>query len=275
MNASHDLEQRIADYYETEAPRRAPDWLGERILASVDTTPQRRTMLGRPWRFPAMTSFAKLAAGAVAMVAFATVGMTLVSLPAAGPGAPAPSEALSSPSATPAPSAPVPGALPPPLTERFESTSHGISMDYPAGWQTRRATERWTDGVINFDAPGVDIIFDPARGDDLYFAVASEPLDGRPDHAWRDDLTLPCPGGGGGGTLTFDGASGWVFTCGGTPGRRSAILAKDNHGYAIVLYLGDEGLIDTYTDAWFVSVLETLDLRAEDAPDAANPTESP
>jgi hypothetical protein len=265
MNAIHDLEQRIADYYETEAPHRAPDWLGDRILASVDTTPQRRTMLGRPWRFPAMNSFAKLAAGAVAIVAFATVGLTLVSPPAAGPGATAPSEAPSSPSATPAPSTPVSGALPPPLTERFESTSHGISMDYPAGWQTRRATERWTDGVINFDAPGVDIIFDPARGDDLYFAVASEPLDGRLDHAWRDDLTLPgCPGGAGGGTTTFDGASGWVFTCGGLPGRRhSAILATDAHGYAIVLYLGDEGLIDTYTDTWFVSVLETLDLRAE------------
>jgi hypothetical protein len=49
----------------------------------------------------------------------------------------------------------------------------------------------------------------------------------------------------------------------------------ETHGYAIVLYLGDAGLIDTYTGAWFVSVLETLDLRAAGEPNPSNPTATP
>lgn len=151
-------------------------------------------------------------------------------------------------------------------------------MDYPAGWQTRPATELWTDGVLSFGASGVDVIFDPMRREDLYFAIASEPLGGRPDDVWGADVTMPkCPGGHGGSVLTFDGASGWVVRCGGGgPGsRQSAILATDTRGYALMLYYGEEGLLDTYSDTWFVSVLETLDLRAEDAPDASNPSESP
>ena len=246
-----------------ELTRRTRQQVGWRTV----TTPQRPTVLGRPWRFPPITSLAKLAVGAVAVVTISAIGLTVLRPPAVGPLAPASHEPSSSPSAP----------LPPPLTERFHSAHNGISMDYPAGWQTRPATERWTDGVIGFGASGVDIIFDPIRGEDLYFAVASEPTGGRPDHVWRRDVTLPdCPGGHGGGVLTFDGASGWVVTCGGTPvGTHSALLTNETHGYAIVLYLGDEGLINTYTGPWFVSVLETLDLREEDAPDASKPSESP
>lgn len=266
MNSTDDLERRMADHYQNEAPPRAPNWLLTRALDVIDTTPQRRTVFGRPWRTGPMPSLAKLAAGVVAMVTIAAVGATVLRVPSVGPAATASPEVSS-----------LPAALPPPLTERFDSTFNGISMDYPAGWQTRPATERWTDGVINFGASGVDIIFDPTRGEDLYFALASEPTGGRPDHVWREGLTGPkCPGGHGGSVLTFDGASGWVVTCGGSPvGTHSALLTNDTHGYAIVLYLGDEGLIDTYTGLWFVSVLDRLDLRAEDEPTASNPSESP
>lgn len=266
MNATQNLEQRIADFYATEPPTRAPDWLLARALDTIDTTPQQRTGLGRPWRFPPMTSFAKLAVGAVAIVTISVIGATVLRPTWVGPAA----------TASPGPSS-LPSALPPPLTERFDSTLNGISIDYPAGWQTRPATELWTDGVLSFGASGVDIIFDPTRPEDLYLAMASEPLRGRSDDVWAGDLTLPwCPGGHGGSVLTFDGASGWVVSCGGSPvGRQSALLVTDTRGYAFVLYLGDEGLADTYGDRWFVSLLETVDLRAEDAPDASNPSESP
>jgi hypothetical protein len=160
-----------------------------------------------------------------------------------------------------------PAPPPPPLTERFDSALNGISIGYHGGWQVRPAMERWTDGVLGFDASGVDVIFDPTRREDLYLAVASEPLDGRTDDAWRESVTLPaCPGGHGAGVLTFDGAKGWVVACGGRAAgaAHSATLATDTQGYAILVYLGEVGLADTYTNAWFVSVLETLDLRGSD-----------
>ncbi len=171
----------------------------------------------------------------------------------------------------PEPTAATPSPTPPqspitllPLTERFDSALNGISMGYPAGWQTRQAAEPWTDGVLGFDAAGVDIIFDPTSGEDLYFALASEPLRGRLDHVWRESLTLPeCPGGHGGGVRTVDGATGWVVACGGArAGSRvdSALLVTDTRAYAIVLYAGSERLAETYSFDWFWSVVQTLDL---------------
>jgi hypothetical protein len=276
MNAKYDLEHRIADHYAAEAPTRAPDWVLERILTSVDSTHQRRIALGWPWRTPTMSStLAKLGATVAAVAAVGVVAVALSSSIFVGPAGSASPEP-STDASLPVPRSSAPVSLPPHLTNRFDSRLNGISMNYPAGWQTRPATEPWTDGVIGFDAPGVDVILDPARGEDLYFALASEPLGGRTDDSWTRSLTLPtCPGGHGGGVLTFDGASGWVVTCGGGPVVvHSAVLTNDTHGYAIVLYLGDDGLIDTYTSAWFVSVLETLDLRADEEPRASNPSES-
>lgn len=263
MTSTDDLERRLADHYQNEAPARAPNWLLTRAIDTMDITPQRRTVFGRPWRIAPMSSLAKLAAGAVALVTITAVGATVLRQPSVNPAAPASSVPSSSPSAP----------LPPPLTERFDSTLNGISMAYPAGWQTRPAIEAWTDGAINFDAPGVDIIFDPARGELLYLAVASEPIDGRPDEVWREGLTLPCgPGGHSGGTRTFDGASGWVAICGGT---QSALLTNGTHHYAIVLYTFDKKLVDTYNWRWFESVLETLDVHGEEEPVAPTPSGSP
>ena len=39
MNANHDLERRLADFYATEAPPRAPDRVLESVLATIDTHP--------------------------------------------------------------------------------------------------------------------------------------------------------------------------------------------------------------------------------------------
>ena len=268
MNAKHDVERRLTDHYATEAPSRAPDWLLGRALGTVDITPQRRTVRGRSWRISPMPSPGRLAVGALAIVTIAAVGLTVVRVPSVGPAATASPE----PSSSPSPFGP------PPLTERFDSALNGMSMSYPAGWQVRPATERWTDGVMSFGAPGVDVIFDPTYGEDLYLAVASEPLpfESQPDEAWRAGVTLPpCGGGHGGSVLTFDGASGWVSSCGGLPSHQSALLTTSTHGYAIVLNLGERALLGAYSDAWFVSVLETMDLRAQDAPLQPNPSDAP
>jgi Tol biopolymer transport system component len=102
---------------------------------------------------------------------------------------------------------------PPPLTEAFSSAVHGISIDYPAGWQTRPATEPWNQEVVTFGAPDVDAIFDPTLQDDLYFALVSEPLNGKAADDWccGDPLGAAgmCSAGSDMGTYTLDGARGW------------------------------------------------------------------
>ena len=78
MSTNHDLERRIADHYAAEAPPRAPRWVLDQILASVEATPQRRTVLDRPWTFPSLPIFAKLALTAMTIVTVGFVGLTLV-----------------------------------------------------------------------------------------------------------------------------------------------------------------------------------------------------
>lgn len=72
MNAIYDLEQRIADYYETEAPSKAPDWLLTRAVDTIETTPQRRPWFGWSRRVPPMMPVVKLAIGGAAAVVLAT-----------------------------------------------------------------------------------------------------------------------------------------------------------------------------------------------------------
>lgn len=97
MSATNDLERRIADHYEAEAPARAPDWLLERVLASVETTGQRRTILGLAWRTNPMNTFARSIAAAAAVVVVAVVASAVLpGLGIVGPGAsPSPSPSLS------------------------------------------------------------------------------------------------------------------------------------------------------------------------------------
>jgi len=96
MNPTHDLDRRLAEYYANEAPMRAPDRVLVQALDAIDTTRQRRNGLGRPWAIPPRMSFARLAVGAVAVVAISLFGLTVVRGPVAGPGAsPSPSPAAS------------------------------------------------------------------------------------------------------------------------------------------------------------------------------------
>lgn len=279
MNATNDIERRIADYYATEAPYRAPGWLLAQALDTVDTTPQRRTLLGRPWRFPPMTSFAKLAVGAVAIVAVGAIGLTLLRLPAVGPAA------SPSPTGSPPPSS----LLPPPVTEHFTSTIHGISIDYPAGWQIRPATEPWTGGELSFDSPAADVLYDPVLGDRLYLVVASQPYGDLSQNEWQNKvLTWTCLGfpdaGGEVWSWRVDGFHAWQQG----PCNSGSLIFTDTRGYLIRLVAssGEPGLADTYNWNWLAgldktgptgdpSVLESADLRPEEAVDAPSPSQSP
>jgi hypothetical protein len=146
-------------------------------------------------------------------------------------------------------------------------------MDYPAGWETRPATEPWNHDALSFGAPGVDVIFDPTLQDDLYFALASEPLGGLSADDWVDgvDVCSDVEGGSSGGSYTLDGAKGFAVTRirdGGPAGCQFGAVATATRGYVIRLHVGDERQPEGYGWGWFEAVLETVDLHPLDTPDA-------
>jgi hypothetical protein len=179
-------------------------------------------------------------------------------------GRPEPPSPMGSPSPVTQPS--------PPLTERFDSRLHGLSIGYPSGWRTRAATEPWGHDKVAFGAPDVDVIYHPRLRDDLYFAVVSEPLDGQSWSDWCCFETLEASGicsdatGSGGGQYTLDGARGWIEGCGNDVASENVTLvATATRGYIIQLHVGNDRLEETYDGDWFEAALETVDLRPADA----------
>ena len=138
MNANHELERRLADYYATEAPLRAPDRVLESVLATSELTRQRRAVFRLPWRFPIMNSYAKMAVAAVAVIAIGAVGLAVWR----GGAPPGPGVVTPTASPTSGPS----GSPFSELTESFTSSVHGISVSYPADWSAEPATVPWTTG---------------------------------------------------------------------------------------------------------------------------------
>jgi len=245
----------------------APDRAVQSVLLAIQTTPQERD-LRIPWRFPTVNT--PLRVGVAAVIGLLLLGAGTFFLRGAGPGVggspPPASPSTGAPSTSPRPS-----LLP--LDATFTSTIHGISIDYPAGWQVRPATEPWTGGPFDFDSPAADVIFDPALGDRWYLALASYPYGRVPADDLETALTdgLDC-GGGGGGLFNVDGARALEVRCGnGNTGLEITTLTR---GYLIHLIVPDEepGLGEIYG---LHAALETVDLRPEDAIDAPSPSEAP
>ncbi len=210
------------------------------------------------------------AIGVAAAIALVFAGMS--QLPEASPRIP-----VTVPTAAPRPS-PAPGF------STFSSPLHGITIDYPAGWKVRPATEPWNHGTVTFDASNVDVIFDPSLGDDVYLALASEPLGSLAGSDWGVGASLLSSAGicadgtgGNGGSFTLDGASGWIGSCGSpSAGGHHLMVATDTRGYLIYLHVADErALQDTYDGDFFENLLKTVDLEPVATPDGPSPTMSP
>jgi hypothetical protein len=272
MNANHELERRLADFYATEAPQRAPDRVLESVLATSEITRQRRAVIRLPWRFPIMNSYAKIAIAAVAVIAIGAVGLAVLR-PGTSPGvggqvvtpSPEPSPS-SSPRATSEPTASP--HLTPPLTQRFTSTRHGISVSYPEGWATQAATEPWTGEFPNFRDPPADFLYDPTLTDHLFLIIASMPIGASTPEEWVA-AQLEC---GATQPIAVDGAIGQI----GADECNVAAVTIDGRGYLFQLYTsGDEAwLASTYDRAWFDEVLATVQLQPAEAVDTA-PSASP
>jgi hypothetical protein len=263
MTANHDLERRLADYYDSEAPLAAPDWVLRDALATIDVTPQRRVFIHVPWRkFPTMNTYARWAVAAVAVIAIAAVGIAVLR-PGNSPGV---GGQAVTPSPEPSPSAtsrPTPSPRPvPPLTQSFTSTLHGISISYPEGWTAQAATEPWTGAQPNFGEPPADTLYDPVLTDHLFLSVASQPIgDSTPDE-WVAQHLYECAESE---PIAVDGAAGLI----GAGDCNVVAVTTDGRGYLIVLYTsGDEAWLSyTYNRAWFEQVLATVQLHPEDAVD--------
>ncbi len=200
------------------------------------------------------------------------------------PTSAAPSTSPSS-GAEPTPST-SPRPFPSPGFSRFDSPLHGVSIDYPAGWEIRPATEPWRHDAVTFDASDVDVIFDPMLRDDLYIAVVSEPLNGRAPGDWccgpllEPSQVCSAPdgseGGGGGGAYTLHGARGWAGSCGDdVAGNHYVFVATAERGYVFRFHMGDQGLMATHDWAWFEAVLQTVDFRPEQGLPTSIPSSAP
>jgi hypothetical protein len=150
----------------------------------------------------------------------------------------------------------------------FSSALHEITIGHPAGWEVRPATEPWSFDRLTFDAPDVDVIFDPTHGDDLYLALVSKPLEGLSGEDWLEDRWRPgiCAqaANAGEGGISFGGAPRYVsVTCGGggtSAGGHYLRVATDTRGYLIYLHVADQ-LQETYDVEFFNGLLETLELE--------------
>lgn len=271
MAGTERFDDSIGRWLEDTAPNRIPQRVLEATFERTRRTGQEpawRQVLGRI-EMPAMSSsLARLGAATVAVAAIAVVALAVLRPgPSVGPPT----------TASPGPASPSVAAshavAAPPLTQRFDSALNAISIDYPAGWEARPASQAWSREALDFDAPGVDVIFDPALRDVLYIALASEPIDGNSAGAWDERCCEPViqgpdvcePGGGvGAGIYQVDGIEGWAATkgCEGGGDRRSVTVVTTTRGYVIRLYVRNVSLTGVYDSEWFDEVLRTVDLRS-------------
>jgi hypothetical protein len=105
MTANHDLERRLADYYGSERPPRAPDRVLAAALTSIESTRQRRVPAQVPWRFRPLNMQTKLAVSGIAIVAVMAFAVGRL-LPSGGIGAmPNPTPTTAPTTAPPSPTA--------------------------------------------------------------------------------------------------------------------------------------------------------------------------
>ena len=217
-----------------------------------------------------MNTYAKVAIAAVVVIAVGVVGLSLLR-GSQGPSVGGP-VVSPSPSPTPSPSTTPNPSLPPALTETFTSALHGISISYPTGWATQAATDQSPGFETGFLSPGADWIYEPLQQDHLFIALTSEALAGAAGETWAGDyMSNPDEGCGTTPTqaVTVDGAEGLM--CDGL-----ALVWVTDRGYTIRLYRsGDDPWLDqAYDEAWFRTVLDTVQLAPEDAVDPS-PSASP
>jgi hypothetical protein len=238
------------------------DQVYDAVRAEIEQKPQRAGF--GPWRELSMNKFLAIGLGAAAVVAVLLIGSNLLGGGTPPPGG-APSESAAPSEAEPSvePSA---DSTPPPLTQSFTSTLHGITVSYPEGWTAQAATEPWTSVTfpLNFYSPEIDVLYDPDLMAGLFLTMASQPIgDATPEDWVAEQMASEEGCGSAAEPITVDGATGL-----GGADCSVAVVTSASRGYWIQIYTGD-GAPATYDSAWFEEVLATVQLLPEDALDAA------
>jgi len=256
MTESRDPDRLIRAFLD-EGEEQLDDRVYDTVRASIEQKRQ-RAVFG-PWSTPTMNKFLTIGLGAAAVVVAVLIGAQLLGSPGGGTGTqPSPSQEST---ATPEPS--TSSISPPPLTQSFTSTLHGISLSYPEGWTAQAATEPWTTSAfpLSFPAPQVDWLYDPILEADLFIGIASQPIgDSTPD-GWVGRQMASEEGCAATERLTLDGGGTGLIGC------TLAVVATADRGYWIQLYTGSAAPSTGYDLAWFEEVLATVQLHPEDAVD--------
>ena len=227
------------------------------VRAEIERKRQ-RAFIG-PWRTPIMNKLVTYGLGAAAVVVLIFAG----------------SQFFGSPGGTgtePTPTASPSNSGPPPLTQTFTSTMHGISMSYPEGWTAQAASEPWTEGTfpLNYMAPEVDVLMDPTHPGDLFLIFASQPIGDSTPEDWLVAQLTSEDGCGSNARLpiTVDGAAGLT-----AEDCDVAAVTTAGRGYWIQLYTGgdDPVAVAPYDRAWFEEVLATVQLQPEAAVEPSPP----
>ena len=199
---------RISDWLEAD-PNLAPRDLMRTLESALPSIPQRRVMHS-PWRFPPMSTFARVAIAAVAVIAIGAVGIFAL-------------QPRNAPSVGASPSA-LPSASHVTVAHSFavrDASANGAAADrivhvvHPRDLAlvSRRMEHEACHGAVDDRAeplvsdPNADIFHDPVLGDHLFVGVASQPLAGKTGDQWAADFQASS-GCGPTVPITVDGAVG-------------------------------------------------------------------
>ena len=221
-----------------------------------------------------MSSFAKLAAAAVAVVAVVAIGWALYANNQGIGTQPTATPALTpEPSPSPSPTVAPTGLA---LTQSFTSAIYGMSVGYPAGSIVVPASGPWTARLPGVDdAPSRDTIWIDQDAN-LFIGLASQPLAGRSGDEWIAEISeLPdwddsCDAADNE-PVTVDGASGIVTLCSERP--LNALVVDDERGYFIVSTVRRTGTSSNRFWRQFSSIRRpppTLQLRPPTEPGIAS-----
>ncbi|MEZ0241252.1 MAG: hypothetical protein ACAH65_10680, partial [Chloroflexota bacterium] len=149
------------------------------------------------------------------------------------------------------------------------SILNGFSISYPKGWLVLPATEPWTTAVPTGSSTTADNL-NPGNNN-LYVAVASQPLGGKTSDEWANDLAGDATWGDTCAPTTepvmIDGVAGLLVIHCPDENVQSAFVAVEGRGYMFVGY----ALPDL---TYFKTLLTTVQLQP-DAVVPASPSESP
>lgn len=161
MNTSRDFDRLINDFF-AEGQTELPDRVFDAVRSEIDRTRQ-RVVIG-PWRTPDMTSFAKFAIAAAAVVVIAVAGYSLLPASPGVGGGPAVSP---SPSPSPAPSESPPPAVAFPrageleVDQRYSMMLDGVSFTFSvpsSGWTSNGESITFGEGEFGQpDTSGINV----------------------------------------------------------------------------------------------------------------------